>query len=103
MNPIANNQTKPNQTQTTPLGAGGVTRSRVYVTPTDDLPPAAERQKAIREYVARILPGEHLGLAVSAALTIRLSGEEPTAEAILRRLDATGRSSAQLRAKGWLK
>jgi hypothetical protein len=67
----------------------------------DALPPAAERQKAIREYVARILPGEHLALAVSAALTIRLTGEEPTAEAILRRLEGTGRSSAQLQAKGW--
>jgi hypothetical protein len=33
MNPIANNQTKPNQTQTTPIGArGGISRSRFAVT-----------------------------------------------------------------------
>ena len=67
----------------------------------DALPPSSVRQKEIRDYVARILPDEHLGLAVSAALSIRLSGEKPTAEAIRLRLQGSGRSIDQLRAKGW--
>ena len=50
----------------------------------------------------RHLPGEHPGLAVSALLSLRLLGIKPTKEAILDRLEASGRSARQLREKGWL-
>jgi hypothetical protein len=106
MNPIRNNQTKPNQTQTRPSGAGGMTRSRVQVSPSDEsdgLPPWSERRSKILDYVARVLPDEHRGMAASAALTLKLSGTKPTPEAILERLRSQGRSAEQLRAKGWMK
>ena len=105
MNPIRNNQTKPTQTQTTPIArAGGVNRSRVQASPAsenDQGPAWSERRREVFDYVARVLPDEHLGFGVSAALAIRLSGEKPTAEAIRLRLQGSGRSMEQLRAKGW--
>lgn len=77
MNPIANNQTKPNQTQTTPLGRGGVNRSRVQVTAVPEssserkLPPPPESVKPddrcakVRAAVeSRLLPGGLLWLGL---------------------------------------
>jgi hypothetical protein len=105
MNPSRKNQTKPNQTQTKPLGAGGVSRSRVQVSPSEDsdgLPPWSERRSKLLAYVTRVLPGEHPGLAASAALSIKMTGRKPTPEAILERLEASGRSTAKLRERGWI-
>jgi len=105
-NPIPNNQTKPNQTQTTPSRAGGVSRSRVQVSPTASvdggMPPWSERRSWEFDFVRQHLPGEHPGLAVSALLSLRLLGVKPTKEAILNRLESSGRSARQLREKGWL-
>lgn len=107
MNPIRNNQTKPNQTQTTPSGAGGVSRSRVQVAPVasgfgDELQPFVERRAREFEWVRRHLPDEHEGMAVSALLSIQTFGEKPTRDSVLARLRAQGRTAEQLREKGWL-
>jgi hypothetical protein len=104
--PIRNNQTKPNQTQSRPYGAAGVSRSRIQVNPNDrndGMPPWSERRKELLDYVARVLPDENVGLAASAALSIRLTGKKATPDAILERLRASGRSADQLRAKGWVR
>jgi hypothetical protein len=68
----------------------------------DETPPWSERRRDVFDYVAKVLPDEHPGLAVSAALSLKLSGEKPTRETILNRLRASGRSADQLREKGWL-
>jgi hypothetical protein len=100
---MPNNQTKPNQTQTTPLRGRGVSRSRIQIdSSSDEMPAWSERRRDVFDYVAKVLPDEHPGLAVSAALSLKLSGEKPTKEAILNRLRASGRSADQLREKGWL-
>jgi hypothetical protein len=54
------------------------------------------------DFVSRVLPSEHPGLAVSALLSLRLLGQKPTKDAILSRLQDSGRSARQLREKGWL-
>lgn len=105
MNPSRKNQTKPNQTQTRPIGAGGISRSRVEASPSeesDGLRPWSERRSKLLAYVARVLPEEHPGLAASAALSIKMTGRKPTPDAILERLEDSGRSAAKLREKGWL-
>lgn len=68
-----------------------------------DLVPWSERRSKILDYVARVLPDEHQGMAASACLTLKMSGTKPTPEAILERLRAQGRSAEQMRAKGWMK
>ena len=68
----------------------------------EEMPAWSERRRDVFEYVARVLPEEHLGLAVSAALSLRLSGAKATPDAIRQRLRQSGRSADQLRAKGWL-
>lgn len=73
-------------------GSGGV-----------ELVPWSERRSKILDYVARVLPDEHQGMAASACLTLKMSGTKPTPEAILERLRAQGRSAEQMRAKGWMK
>lgn len=62
----------------------------------------SERRSWEFDFVRQHLPGEHPGLAVSALLSLRLLGVKPTKEAILDRLETSGRSSRQLREKGWL-
>lgn len=68
----------------------------------DGLSPWSERRSKLLAYVARVLPGEHPGLAASAALSIKMTGRKATPEAILERLQESERSAAQLREKGWI-
>ena len=106
MNPIRNNQTKPNQTQTTPSRAGGISRSRISVAPgasvDGELPAWSERRADLFEFVQTHLSDEHEGFCVVAAIAVRQSGRKITRNAILDRLRATGRTAEQLREKGWL-
>lgn len=66
------------------------------------MPAWSERRRSVFEYISRVLPDEHVGLGVSAALSLRLAGLKPTPEAVLNRLQQSGRSAEQLREKGWL-
>lgn len=102
---MPNNQTKPNQTQTRPVGArGGVNRSRVQVTadksPSHGLE-AAERSsdqlaRGVRWAKAN-LPNESRTWAVGAFFAERASlGREPSSAEVVSRLRATGRDSGSI-------
>lgn len=69
----------------------------------DGLEAWSDRRSWEFEFVRKNLPEENAGLAVSALLSLRLLGRKPTKAAILERLEASGRSAAQLREKGWLR
>ncbi len=105
---MPNNQTKPNQTQTTPIaGAGGVNRRRQEVPNTpqhgfnaEDRIPFTVRNRDIFKWAKDNLPDEYPRLVVSAYMTLALKGT-PTAEAVMARLKAQGKSMEQMKAKGW--
>lgn len=67
-----------------------------------DLEKWEDRRSREFEFVRTHLPDQHPGLAVVALLAIRQSGEQPTRDRILARLEATGRTTAQMREKGWI-
>lgn len=101
---MPNNQTKPNQTQTTPKGAHeGISRGRITV--KDQGRPAGgkirrEQLELDREWCRQHLPDEHEIFAATAVSMNRLARQEITVESVLGRLRATGRDRATLEQKG---
>ena len=51
---------------------------------------------------ARSLEGQHIGFAAVAYIAVECTGRKPTKQNVLERLEATGRTTAQLRERGWL-
>lgn len=101
-----NNQTKPNQTQTTPIGPRGISRSRIQTAPGQsidgEMPSWSERRADLFDFVRQHLPEEHPGFAVTAAIAVQMTGRKLTRNAILERLQESDRTAEQLRAKGWM-
>jgi hypothetical protein len=106
--PMANNQTKPNQTQSRPRArAGGIFRGgMVEVQEVDidqeELPPLESRRAREFAFVREHLSTEHEGFAVSSLIALQMAGKKPTKQQVLDRLGAQGRRSDQLREKGWM-
>jgi hypothetical protein len=98
-NPIGkgspNNQTKPNQTQTTPSGAGGISRNRVQSNAgqvgSHDLIPLAERWAKELAFAAEHLPDENPGFVAVAIGTMRKAGKPVSKNTVLAHLKASGR------------
>lgn len=102
---MPNNQTKPNQTQTTPLGAGGIDRGRVDVkAPAGSARfPAGQKSEAERRSSAMFaraaefadrLPGEEQVFVASAFLSERHRlRRDPSVDEVMARLRATGRDA----------
>jgi hypothetical protein len=67
------------------------------------MPSWSERRADIFGFCAKHLEGEHIGIAVTAAIAVQMTGRKLTKNAILERLRETDRTAEQLRAKGWLK
>lgn len=108
-NPIRNNQTKPDQTQTTPLRPGGIGRGRVEIRskadwkpPSNDLAPLTERRAKEFAWAEKHLPDQHPGLVVSALISLELAGETQSTKTVMARLHAQGRTAEQMKEKGWM-
>ena len=105
---MANNQTKPNQTQSRAIArAGGLGRSRIEAAAGGfvdygEQPPLTERRAKEFAWVRQHLPQEHEGMAVSALISIQTFGDRPTKESVLARLRAQGRTAEQMREKAWI-
>ena len=68
---------------------------------TDDQPPFTERHREIFRWAKDNLPDEYPRMVVSAYLTLN-AGSTPTPGTVMARLEAQGRTAAQMKAKGWL-
>lgn len=68
----------------------------------EDLPPLEVRKARELAFIREHLAQEHEGSALSALISLQLSGERPTKQAIFARLRAQGRTREQMEAKGWL-
>lgn len=106
-NPIRNNQTKPNQTQSRPFGpVRGISRGRITARgeslDQQELPPLEQRRAKELRFIRDHLGTEHEGMALSALIALQMTGRKPTKQAVLDRLHAQGRRSDQLREKGWM-
>ena len=69
---------------------------------TDEQPPLTERRAREFEWAAKHLPAEHTGMVVSALIGLEVAGEKQTTRTVMARLEAQGRTAAQMKAKGWL-
>ena len=67
----------------------------------DDLPPLTERRSREFEWAAKHLPGEHTGMVVSALIGLEIAGQKQSTATVMARLEAQGRTMAQMKAKGW--
>ena len=108
-NPIRNNQTKPNQTQSRALRSSGIERGRVEVSKTEkrgrgekELAPLSDRRAKEYAWAAEHLPGEHTGFVVSTLVGLELAKEKQTTKTVMARLEAQGRTAKQMGEKGWL-
>jgi hypothetical protein len=83
------------------IDRGKVAMVRATSTP-DGLKPFTERRAAEFEWAAKHLPSEHTGFVVSALIALQLAGLKRSTQSVMARLEAHGRSMAQMKARGWL-
>jgi len=98
---MSNNQTKPNQTQTTPIGsAQGISRSRVEAPKRSYTDISTERTPMRQVYARELawaeqhLPGEYGPFVALAIESLKRRGVAPSTKSVLGHLSALGRDAA---------
>lgn len=98
---MSNNQTKPNQTQTTPIGsAQGISRSRVeapkrsYTDISTERTPMRERYAKELAWAAEHLPFEYGPFVALGIERIRRRGGSPSTQSVMAYLRELGRDAA---------
>lgn len=98
--PMPNNQTKPNQTQTTPLGAGGMNRGRVEVAGKSNWTARATERTPMRVVYAKELawaeanlPDEYGPFVALAIESVKRQGLKPSTATVMAHLVAIGRDA----------
>lgn len=98
---MSNNQTKPNQTQTTPSRAReGISRSRVqvqkpgYAQSVTDRPPMREVYADELAWAERHLPDEYGPFVALAIESLKRQGRKPSTRSVLEHLRVLNRDAA---------